>query len=122
MAGRMVGLMVNGSGLGRWFAAVWGLVLPSVRWSLRTRLGLAVVGLAATVVPVLMLGGVAAAACPVTTTTAGTHATVVCNATTTAKTSVLKYIGVALVGVVVVLALMIGVHVLIRLFHRVTGR
>lgn len=106
--------MVSQSRVRRLLASVWALFLPSLQWAWRTRVVLGVVSVASSVLPVALFAGVAGATCAATT--------VLCTATTSAKTTTLKYIGVALVGVVVVLALMIGVHVLIRLFHRVTGR
>ena len=86
------------------------MVVEATRDAFRSRPVVWLLALVAGLVPVGVLAGVAGATCATTTA--------LCTATTTAKTTTLKYIGVALVGIVVVLALMIGIHVLIRLFKR----
>lgn len=89
---------------------------------LRSGFGRWAFGVISFVVPLVWLTGIAGAVTTTTTTTTAptttTTTTVLHAATSTAKSTTLKYIGIALVGVVVVLALMIGIHVLIRLFRR----
>lgn len=86
----------------------WALGLRGVRWALAA---------VAFAVPVIGLAGAAGAL-----TTPPYATATLSKATTTTQKSVLGDIGIILVAVIVIFALMVGIHVLIGLVRKVTGK